>query len=151
MKHYCYKLTVSNKLITSVTSENGVSHFTSPVTKHNNKVYLVGINQTIHYIGTAKQPIGARMRYGVKPNHKTGYHGYKWLNKNGTHNLMIWIIAEKINAEAVEAEIAYLFRNKTKQWPKYQTEIHFHQTDERERLLARGILNDSIELMRNFS
>ncbi len=43
--------------------------------------------------------------------------------------------------ETVEAEVVFLIRQRTDQWPKYQTEIHFHQSNNAHRAAAQAILN----------
>ena len=42
-------------------------------------------------------------------------------------------------AECIESEIVFAYRVKFDQWPKYQTEIHFHQTSAEHRALAAQV------------
>ncbi|MFA5779647.1 MAG: hypothetical protein WC947_05890 [Elusimicrobiota bacterium] len=146
---FIYRIKVKSNEIISVLAKDGTNHFVSPVTKKSNKIYLLGKNGLIHYIGITKQPIISRLRY--KPNHKSGYHGYKWLKENGDHCLVIWMFNNDVSVEAVEAEIVYFFRKQYHQWPKYQTEIHFHSTTKNERTLAKTVLKESQNIVRNFT
>lgn len=147
---FIYRINVQSNEIVSVLAEDKTNHFVSPVTKKSNKIYLLGKNGLIHYVGITKQSIASRLRYGVKPNHKSGYHGYKWLKENGDHCLVIWIFNKDVDVEAIEAEIVYFFRQQYNQWPKYQTEIHFHPTTKDERTLAKTILKETQTIVRNF-
>ena len=148
---FIYRIKVKSNEIVSVLANDGTKHFISPVTKKGKKIYLVGKNGLIHYVGITIQSIGARIRYGVKPNYKTGYHGYKWLKENGDHCLIIWTFKDDTDTEAIEAEIVHFFRQQYDQWPKYQTEIHFHSTSKSERSLAKTILKESQNIVRNFT
>jgi len=148
---FVYRINVKSNEIVSVLANDGTKHFISPVSKKGKKIYLVGKNGLIHYVGITKQPIGSRTRYGVKPNHKTGYHGYKWLKENGDHCLIIWTFKDDTDIEAIEAEIVYFFRQQYDQWPRYQTEIHFHPTPKSERSLAKTILKESQNIVRKFT
>jgi len=147
---YIYQIKVRSGSIVAVMAKDGTNHFVSPVTNKCNKIYLVGKNKLIHYIGITKQSISARLRYGVKPNHRAGYHGYKWLKENGNHSLVIWTFNKDVKIEAIEAELVYYFRKQYDKWPKYQTEIHFHQSNEDEKALAKTILIETQNIMRNF-
>lgn len=149
--NYVYKIKVKENEIVSVLANDGTKHFVAPVTKKGKKIYLVGKNGLIHYIGITKQSMSSRIRYGVKPNHKSGYHGYKWLKENGNHSLIIWTFNDDVDVEAVEAEIVHFFRVQHDQWPKYQTEIHFHATTNKERSLAKTILKESEKIVCNIT
>ena len=43
--------------------------------------------------------------------------------------------------KTVEAEVTFLIRKLFGQWPKYQTEIHFHQSDDEHRNAAKMIVD----------
>lgn len=145
--NYIYKIKVKDNGIVSVLANDGTKHFVDPVTKKGNKIYLVGKNGLIHYVGITKQSMNSRIRYGVKPNHKSGYHGYKWLKEDGDHSLIVWTFDDNEDVEAIEAEIVHFFRVQHNQWPKYQTEIHFHQTTDKQRSLAKTILKESEKIL----
>ncbi|MFA5821208.1 MAG: hypothetical protein WC873_03895 [Candidatus Gracilibacteria bacterium] len=148
---YIYRIEVKSSQIKTVLAEDGTNHFISPVTKKSKKIYLVGKNGLIHYIGITKQSIASRLRYGISPNHKTGYHGYKWLKENGEHCLVIWMFSNDTDVEAIEAEIVYFFRKQHGKWPKYQTEIHFHPTTKDQRALAKRVLTESQKIINKFT
>jgi len=148
--NYIYRIKVKSNDISSVLAKDGTSHFVSPVTKKGNKIYILGKNGLIHYVGITKQSMASRLRYGVKPAHKSGYHGYKWLKENGDHCLVIWTFNNDVDIEALEAEIVHFFRKQYDQWPKHQTEIHFHPTTKEERTMAKTILKKTQEIVRNF-
>lgn len=151
--NYTYKIKVKNKDIVSISPNDDpkTKHFIAPVTKKGNKIYLVGKKGLIHYVGITRQSMNARIRYGVKPNHKSGYHGYKWLQENGNHSLIVWTFSDNEDIEAIEAEIVHFFRVQHDQWPKYQTEIHFHPTTEKQRSLAKKILKESEKIVSNIT
>jgi hypothetical protein len=44
--------------------------------------------------------------------------------------------------ETVEAELVFLFRKQTGKWPRYQTEIHFHNATARQKEGAEGIYGE---------
>ena len=139
---YKYTLKVkSNEIVSVLAEDKKTEHFIFPVTQKGKKIYLVGKNGFIHYVGMTKQPIGFRIR-------RNRY--YKWLKENGDHYLVICLFKNDINIEAIEAEIVYFFRQKYNRWPKYQTEIHFHSTSKSERTLAKRILKESQNIMRDF-
>jgi hypothetical protein len=140
---FVYTLDVKNEKI--------IKKFPTPLTRRGNKIYLVGKNGRIHYVGATKQPMATRLRNGVQPNRRTGYHGYQWLKENGSHCLITWMLDNTQNTETIEAEIVYLFRKYYGQWPKYQTEIHFHQSKRKEREAAKKIFKRTQEIMRQFT
>ena len=151
--NFVYTIKVKDNEIDSILADDGVKHFIAPVTKKGKKIYLVGKNGLIHYVGITKQSINSRIRYGAKPNHKTKHYPYKWLKENGNHSLIIWTFNDDINTEAIEAEIVYFFRLQHDQWPKYQMEIHFHTTTRTssERALAKEILKKSEKIICNIT
>ncbi|MFH1284351.1 MAG: hypothetical protein ABIH78_02060 [Candidatus Peregrinibacteria bacterium] len=128
-----------------------MDHFVFPVTRREKKIYLVAKNGLIHYVGITRQSMRSRIRIGVKPDNKSGYHGYKWLKEDGDHCLIIWTFKNDTNVEAIEAEIVYFFRKQHGKWPQYQMEIHFHPSSENERLLANKILKESQKIVCNFT
>jgi len=113
------------------------------------KIYVISKNKKIVYVGITNQSIIKRFNYGVnsfsKP--KNGYSGYKWLKNNANYNLSICIFdlnrskETDVYLEIIESEIAYLARNLDGQWPEYQNEIHFHESNESQRNIALDIMN----------
>ncbi len=149
MNKHIYQLGIKKGKIKSVLSSDGTDHFVAPVTKKSKKIYLIGKDGVIHYVGITTQPIRSRLRGGENPNHATGYHGYKWLKESGKHCLVIWIFEDDMDIEAIEAEIVYYFRKQNDQWPRHQTEIHFHSTSVPERKLAKKILAETQRIVRD--
>lgn len=139
-KHtYIYQISVKNRRIVKVISPNKKNHFEAPATGNASKLYIVADAHDILYVGITKQPIRNRLRIGQNPNESTGYHGYKWLSAEGEYSLLIYIDSQSDDLEAVEAEVVYNIRKEEHQWPKFQNEIHFHNTNEKQKKLARNI------------
>ncbi|MBN2352111.1 MAG: hypothetical protein JXD23_06025 [Spirochaetales bacterium] len=109
------------------------------------RIYIVRDGQTIIYIGETDTPIKTRFQRGCNAyNHykrtdkaRNGYKGYKWLDPrlNPSNVLGIHVIIfndHDINRniiESIESELTYLARQKSHAWPKFQNEIHFHNTE----------------------
>ena len=105
------------------------------------KIYIIQHEERIIYIGYASQPLRTRLRYGLNPGKrmlKNGYHGYKWKELDKV-TVSVWLFdpfskfqtedkrkAHRLYVEAIEAELVFLFRQKTKRWPDFQHEIHFN-------------------------
>jgi hypothetical protein len=117
--------------------------FKKPVTNDKTpKIYVLQAEGIIFYVGYTSQSISNRLRDGLK---KEGtfkdYKGYKWKNTSSLklHIFVFdYILKGKrceadipiINlAEAVEAELVYLVREKTGKWPEFQNEIHFNNEE----------------------
>jgi hypothetical protein len=115
------------------------------------------------YVGQTTQPIAKRLN-----NHKNPSKGAPSLwCQFGLNELVIDIWAVKVEdkdiktmeddpsmkransdrekqdivLETVEGEVAFLIRQDHGQWPKYQIEIHFHQSQDEHRNIAREIVN----------
>ncbi len=111
------------------------------------KIYILKYNKEIIYVGITKSALSGRFRMGLRAFGKNGYYGYKWkeLAKKGESedlDLFVYLFENEERTEAIEAEVVYLIRSKSNQWPKYQTEIHFHQSDGGERAVAEKIYNE---------
>lgn len=109
------------------------------------KLYVISHNKKIIYVGITSQNIRNRLRMGFQASGKGGYHGYAWRRKLKEVNMDIWY-DEKGNSqddiEAIEAELVFSIRANYRQWPKYQTEIHFHQsTSEHKKKAEKIFLN----------
>lgn len=127
-----HRLAVMNNHTYQVVSPSGKRHFESPATlKGVIKIYLLGTRDVLHYIGITGQPMARRLNYGPKADGKNGYHGYPWKTEFGEFDLDIWQFSRSNSdssihfAEAVEAEIAFLYKMHSGEWPTSQTEIHF--------------------------
>jgi hypothetical protein len=59
-------------------------------------------------------------------------------------NLDIWYLEgddiKGTDLETIEAEVVFLYRQESGQWPQAQTEIHFHPSDIIHRDCARQII-----------
>ena len=120
--------------------------FTAPAsTRGIAKLYTLTRNNALVYVGIAEQPMSARLNYGFKANGKGGYHGYKWKSLRDLLTLRVWTAqGAETNAtlrelETVEAEVAFLCRQESGQWPEYQHEIHFYLSVERHRTAAKTV------------
>jgi hypothetical protein len=78
---------------------------------------------------------------------ENGYYGYAWKKFNSELRLDVWYLDNvteeriSIELETIEAEVVYLFRMQTGQWPSDQTEIHFHPSSDFHRSAAQQILD----------
>lgn len=101
-------------------------------------------------LGIAKRPMAARLNLGFKADGKSGYHGYKWKILQQKLRLSVWTAnhEEKYvdlrELETVEAEVAFLCRQNSGQWPKYQYEIHFYPSEMQHREAVDKIYNHAI-------
>jgi hypothetical protein len=125
--------------------ENGkkTDKFSAPVTeKALPKLYAVKANAEVLYVGFTVQSISNRLRGGFQADGTHGYHGYKWKDLSKVE-LFVWWFRELSSrqVESIEAEVVYLIRNETGNWPKCQNEIHFWPTSEHDRNLARTIFD----------
>ena len=156
---YQYRLFLSGtkqqRFIYKKVQDSVVTNFKSPVTlKKTPKIYLLKYNNTIVYVGYAGQSIGTRLGQGIRASGTNGYYGYKWkqvseiellvfvFNKTLKGNKHIYDTPFIEFTEAVEAEIVFLIRQNTGQWPRFQNEIHFNNsvnTKERETVKATAL------------
>lgn len=131
---YRHILKISNRKIVS-------GSFVAPLT-HNNlpKIYIVKYLSKAIYVDITSQAMRNRLRYGLEAKGKHGYHGYGWKDLKEVE-LLVWCFPNKKNkdVEGIEAEIVYLLRHRTGQWPEYQTEIHFHKTTIEDQQIAESI------------
>lgn len=128
-----------------VTSDNGANTFSGLATSTKPKLYIFSIHEIPIYVGMTKQSIRNRLRMGWVADGRTGYHGYAFRNSVTEANLDIWSHENAphnestLDIETVEAEVVFLIRI-AGQWPQYQTEIHFHTSDDKHRNAAISIL-----------
>lgn len=110
--------------------------------KRISKLYIISSKNIPIYVGITNQPIWNRLYFGFKASGRGGYHGYKWRFFYKEVDVSVWFLNDKngeCDLETVEAEIVYKIRN-AGQWPKYQTEIHFHKSNIGHRKWAEKIL-----------
>jgi len=143
--HTRYTITVhhGHSLRYTVNEPNGNTNFVSPATKPGSKIYLISLDGRLHYVGFTKQGMASRINAGLKAEGAHGYHGYKWKDLKRPLTLDVFCLdGNRVSdgyLEAIEAEIAFLCRAKTEQWPLSQTEIHFQQSRVTHRELAKEI------------
>jgi len=144
---YCYCIRLKKRKIISLEKKDKkgkmvrIKKFKRPVTENKlPKIYVIKDKSNAVYVGVTSQSIRNRLRYGLESRGKGGYHGYQFKDLDKI-NLFVFCFnkTDARRIEGIEAEIVYLIRNKTGDWPKYQTEIHFHKTAGRERRTARSI------------
>src|SRR5690554_6881891 len=147
---YKFRLTLGNKdedriiikreLWNEVTeSFEKIATFKSPMTLYRKpKVYIIKHKNQILYVGYSSQSITNRLADGMK---KAGtfpyYQGYQWKQFDKVE-LFVFVFDRTINrpkleedkkfihfVQSVEAEIVFLIRSQTGNWPLLQNEIHF--------------------------
>lgn len=107
------------------------------------KVYIVSLGAWPVYVGATKQRL--RTRIGMKPVEGSGYYGHTFQDDGRGLMLHVWAHADAkernhLDMETVEAEVVFLIRQ-AGQWPLFQTEIHFHPSNERHRQVAAEIFS----------
>lgn len=136
--------------------QNGVPvNFSKPVTvdKHP-KIYVLKVGDELVYIGYTGQGIRARLDGGLRAKGENGYHGYKWQNEK-VLDLLVFMFEPftedadsndeyKLFVEAIEAELVYLVREKTGNWPRCQNEIHFNNERREEVKKIAGEIYDIV-------
>ena len=145
-----YNLKIGNDFSYELSQSGKLCKFSRPATVRGiAKLYTVTMGKTLIYVGIAKQPMSSRLNYGFKSNGKAGYHGYKWKNIREDLKLNVWVAksgneyVSLSDIEVIEAEVAYLCRHLSGQWPTYQHEIHFHQSKHIHRKLAQAIYENA--------
>jgi hypothetical protein len=140
-----YEVSVKGENGYTIVCPKGTSHFHAPVTKRKPKLYVFSDHGRLLYIGQTIQGMSARMRLGFKADGASGYWGYAWRKSLPKVSLHIWCL-EGVNdgdalkdLECIESEVIFLYRSVHRQWPKYQTEIHFHESTPDHRTLASEI------------
>jgi hypothetical protein len=108
------------------------------------KLYVVTAKGRIVYVGVTRQSMQSRLRLGWSADGSTGYYGYAFRRALRAARLHVWYHEDferskgALDVETVEAELVFLVRQR-RQWPEYQTEIHFHPSTRVHRSLARRI------------
>ncbi len=130
----------------SIKTALGEHRLSQRATGQSPKLYVVHDHDRPIYVGITKQPIAARLRFGWSADGTHGYHGYAWRHRFKSVGLDVWYQSlagsggRLEDVETIEAEVVYLLRRRYRQWPECQTEIHFHQSTELHRKLAREIV-----------
>ena len=141
IKNYSrYEMLVQKNHSYSIVAPNGKKHFIKPDTEVGQKLYLVSCGGELHYVGITNRPMSARISVGLKAERKNGYYGYAWkqIRKPLILHVICWSGKGNLqkNIEAIEAEIAFLCRTITGDWPLSQTEIHFRPLNASHKKLA---------------
>jgi len=137
-----YRLTFNSKAF-RVANREGTDRFTRLATSKLPKLYVVSKNRELVYVGITRQRMRNRLRYGFTAAGRGGYHGYPWRNKLREAALDVWYQKEAsgkgmLDIETVEAEVVFLARS-AGQWPRFQTEIHFHRSKKTHRNVAAAV------------
>ena len=148
-----YWIEFNPERIVSKQGPNGETKFSFPATSTEPKLYIISNGGAPFYVGATKRPIGERLRTGFQADGRNGYSGYLWRHYMSRAALDIWPLEleeadfiamgadpsakrvesdqgklKNILVEALEAEVVLLIRQMFDRWPKYQSEIHFHQS-----------------------
>lgn len=125
----------------TVRCPRGTDRFSGLATSNLPKIYIVSVGGEPIYVGKATLPIRERLRQGWAATGKNGYHGYAWRHAFSEAHLDIWCHRDPtkqrgcLDMETIEAEVVYLIRQ-AGQWPRFQTEIHFHESSDEHRRWA---------------
>jgi hypothetical protein len=109
------------------------------------KLYVVTVDEAPIYVGVTRQSIRSRLRFGFAAKGEHGYHGYRWRHHYNEVALDLWCNVDTsgenpmLDVETIEAEIVFLIRQQTGEWPAHQTEIHFHPSKPDHRGIAETI------------
>jgi hypothetical protein len=132
--------------------------FAAPIsTRGIAKLYTVSNEDSLVYVGIAQQPMSSRLSYGLCAAGKSGYHGYKWKAHGGTLRLAVWTASDAEGyaplreLKTVEAEVAFLCRHLSGQWPLNQHEIHFYPSNTWHREAAQRIYEHAVRHAANNS
>lgn len=115
------------------------------------KLYTLSDAGHLIYVGIAEQAMASRLSYGFRANGKSGYYGYKWKGLRHRLSLTVWTATENNEhvpvreLETIEAEVAFLCRKQSGQWPAYQHEIHFYPSNSCHRQAAEVIYAHAIQ------
>ena len=115
------------------------------------KLYTLSDEGKLIYVGIASQSMSSRLSFGFRASGKGGYHGYKWKLLRHRLVLCVWTAEQESKPvvlrelETVEAEVAFLCRQRSGQWPAYQTEIHFYPSSTVHRAAAAKIYAHAVK------
>ena len=144
-----YRLEFDSMQITAVENPDGGNKLSGPAAQRVPKLYVVSQDEKPLYVGITRQTLRTRLRMGFQADSGHGYHGYAWRHQLRQANVDVWVQdgdeTSTLDLETVEAEVVFLIRQQQGQWPEHQTEIHFHQSEETHRQLARSILEHYVD------
>jgi len=135
---------VGSKYSIKPTSKNGVkcdTFFAPTTTGKKQKIYVITNGKDILYVGKTSQSMSSRLRGGMNiTDPHFGYHGYKWIKDGERLSLHCFAMSDNVDEktlEAIEAELVYNYRANTGKWPECQNEIHFFNTGEEAKEIAK--------------
>ncbi len=123
----------------------GTPRFSGPASQRVAKLYVVSRDNWPIYVGVTVQTMRTRLRLGFTATGASGYHGYAWRRLFKDAVLDVWCPIPAngpllpIDAETIEGEVVFLIRQ-SGQWPRCQTEIHFHESNADHRRIATEIM-----------
>ena len=143
---FTYQINFTYEGITSVKGPTGQKNFSGQASSKSPKLYIISSGNRPLYVGETRQRVKDRLRYGFKASGEHGYYGYDWRRNLAEADVDIWVqeggdTGTKREIETVEAEVVFLIRKEFGQWPAYQTEIHFHPSDDVHREEAKKIVD----------
>ncbi|MBW9066099.1 hypothetical protein JNB71_22585 [Rhizobium herbae] len=120
--------------------ERGTNKFSGLTSSKQPKLYIFSRDNKPIYVGATVRPMGERLRVGWQAQGEGGYHGYGFRLEGDAVDLDVWVDTDPVreraegkrsgsDIETIEAEVVYLLRHRNGQWPAFQTEIHFYQSD----------------------
>lgn len=119
--------------------------------KRHPKIYTLAADEKLIYVGIASQSMSSRLSFGFRANGESGYHGYKWKTLRHRLALSVWTAEQEgtpatfRDLETVEAEVAFLCKQQSGQWPEFQHEIHFYPSLPVHREAAAEIYSHAIQ------
>lgn len=138
-----YQLRFDSKKFVSICAK-GTGKFSGLAARKGPKIYIVSVSNELIYVGATTRKMRDRLRDGWSAAGETGYYGYRWRHEMAEADLDIWFLENPLipetakDVETIEAEVVHLIRCDG-QWPRYQTEIHFHCSNNEHRALATRI------------
>lgn len=135
----------------SIVCERGTPRFSGDTSGSKPKLYVFSRVNIPIYVGATVRSMGARLRNGWTAAGEGGFYGYRFRHEGSQVDLDVWADIDPVrqrdsgmrsgsDIETIEAEIVYLFRHRTGQWPAYQTEIHFYQSNADHRREAEKVM-----------
>ncbi|MDR6819580.1 hypothetical protein J2X76_004772 [Neorhizobium sp. 2083] len=143
----------------AITCEKGLPKFSGEMTSKKPKLYIFSRDGVPIYVGATVRSMSSRLATGWTAEGKGGYYGYGFRHEGSAVDLDVWYDSDPVklredgkrsgsDIETVEAEVVYLLRHRTGQWPAYQTEIHFYQSNADHRESAERIVDFFEEVRR---
>lgn len=132
--------------------ERGRNKFSDPLTSKKPKIYVFSRGGKPIYVGATIQSMSTRLRLGWSADGTGGFYGYRFRKQGSEVDLDVWVDFDAVtprpedeksgsDIETIEAEIVYLLRHRTGEWPAFQTEIHFYQSGDDHRREAEKVVS----------